>query len=109
MDSFNSDLKLLTRLTADVPRPNWPKPKNMSQLATLLKYKNGPGNFDSKQVEKGRSWLRSQGIDMETIYNKIERRADRLASAQKRPAHEDSYFYVDLSLDNLPEYLQKSY
>ena len=98
MNNFNNDLKLLTRLTADVPRPNWPKPKNISQLATLLKYKNNPNNFDSKQVEKGRSWLRSQGIDIETIYSKIERRADTLATAQKRPSHEDNYFYVNLSL-----------
>lgn len=46
-ESFNADLKLLRHMTAHEPDKNWPKPKNMSQLATLLKYKNSPNQFRS--------------------------------------------------------------
>lgn len=80
----------------------------MAQLATLLRFKNGPNNLGSEHVEKGRSWLRKQGIDIDNICSKLEQRTEA-AESRPKPPHEDSYFYVDLSLHNIPEYLEKSY
>ena len=108
-ESFNADLKLLRHMTAHEPDKNWPRPKNMAQLATLLKYKNSPNQFRSEQVEKGRTWLRKKGIDIETIYSKIQRKTELSAIEQARENQQDSYFYVNLAPSTVPEYLEKSY
>jgi hypothetical protein len=50
VDSFNADLKLLRHITAHEPEVSWPKPKNIAQLATLLKFKNPPNQFRSEQI-----------------------------------------------------------
>lgn len=107
-ERLSTDLKLMRQMTAESIEAGWPRPRNMAQLATLLRFKNSPSNFPSQQVERGRSWLRNQGVDIENIYNKLERGAGKQASRGKG-AHQDTYFYVDLSLQSLPEYLEKSY
>jgi hypothetical protein len=105
VDSFNADLKLLRNIGAHQPQPDWPKPRNIAQLATLLRHKNPPNQFNAEQVEKGRSWLRQKGIDIEAIYSRLHTRPE----TPSQPHPQDSYFYVSLSPDTIPEYLQKSY
>ena len=50
MDSFNADLRLLRNIAAHQPALDWPKPKNISQLGTLLRHKNPPNQFKADQV-----------------------------------------------------------
>lgn len=101
-EGFNADLKLMRQITAHQPQFDWPKPKNIAQLATLLRHKNPPNQFRTEQIEKGRSWLRKKGIDIDAIYSRLHNRPDTTSRPSAQQQQHDSYFHVDLSTETVP-------
>ena len=51
--------------------------------------------------------MRKKGIDIDAIYSRLQARSEAPLVSQPQP--QDSYFYVDLTPETIPEYLQKSY
>lgn len=59
-------------------------------------------------MDRSHSWLRKKGADIQNIYDKIQKR-DVALERTLQSQHQDSYFYLELTQQTLPEYLQKAY